>query len=85
MEGRICKKCLLLEAGEEASYRGVADYLAGLDPQKKVADGEYRRRLEICRACDFLIAGMCLKCGCYVEIRAALKGSDCPDYGNRKW
>lgn len=85
MESHTCKKCLLLEAGEEASYRGVQDYLSGLDAADRVDSGEYSRRLQLCRLCDCLISGMCLKCGCYVEIRAALKGQSCPNYDNRKW
>ena len=36
----------------------------------------------ICKECDKLNAGTCLSCGCYVEIRAAMKQSKCP---NRKW
>lgn len=81
----ICKKCLLLEAGEKASFQSIKDYLETLDEDIK-ADGEtYTSRLEKCKKCDELISGMCLKCGCYVEIRAALKNNACPDYSNRKW
>lgn len=80
-----CKKCLLLEAGEEASYKTVADYISNLDNALKASDSEYNRRLDLCRSCDFLIAGMCRKCGCYVEIRAILKDKSCPDADNRLW
>lgn len=79
-----CKKCLLLEAGEKASYNTVKDYLANLNGDLKVNDDEYLRRLELCKSCNDLIAGMCLKCGCYVEIRAALKSKSCPSENN-KW
>ncbi len=80
-----CKKCLLLEAGEEASYKTVKDYINNLDADLKVMDIEYNNRLDLCKSCDYLIAGMCRKCGCYVEIRAALKNKSCPNADNRQW
>lgn len=80
-----CKKCLLLEAGEKKSYETVKKYLDNLDGILRVADKEYNSRLDKCRDCESLISGMCLKCGCYVEIRAALKNKKCPDVDNQKW
>lgn len=80
-----CKKCLLLEAGEKKSYETVKKYLDNLDSAFRVADKEYNSRLDKCRNCESLISGMCLKCGCYVEIRAALKNKKCPDVDNQKW
>ncbi len=80
-----CKKCLLLEAGEKASYQTVADYINNLEDSLKISKKEYGRRLKICKSCDFLIAGMCRKCGCYVEIRAALKNKSCPNADNKLW
>ena len=81
----VCKKCLLLEAGEEKSFIGVKDYIDTIDNSLKVNDDLYLKRLSFCKECDNLISGMCLKCGCYVEIRAALKDKTCPNYDNRKW
>lgn len=80
-----CKKCLLLEAGEQKSFAGVKDYLDTIDNSLKVNDDLYKKRLSLCRECDNLISGMCLKCGCYVEIRAALKNKACPDFDDKKW
>lgn len=80
-----CKKCLLLEAGELSSYKTVTDYLSNLDDSLRVGDNVYDERLSCCKRCENLISGMCLKCGCYVEIRAALKGKRCPDFDNPKW
>lgn len=80
-----CKRCLLLEAGEVKSFETVRDYLENLDNELKVDDFLYDKRLAYCRDCDELISGMCLKCGCYVEIRAALKGKSCPNIENVKW
>lgn len=81
----VCKKCLLLEAGEQKSFAGVKDYLDTIDNSLKVNDDLYKKRLSLCRECDNLISGMCLKCGCYVEIRAALKNKACPDFDDKKW
>ncbi len=81
----LCKKCLLLEAGEQKSFETVRDYISNLSDDLKIGDDAYRDRLRKCRECDYLISGMCLKCGCYVEIRAVLKDKQCPDFDNRKW
>ncbi|MDY3745248.1 MAG: DUF6171 family protein [Lachnospiraceae bacterium] len=32
-----------------------------------------------CRQCDRLLNGMCRICGCFVEMRAAIKVKSCPD------
>lgn len=81
----VCKKCLLLEAGEEKSFVGVKDYIDTLDNSLKVNDDLYEKRLSLCKECDNLISGMCLKCGCYVEIRAVFKDKFCPDFDDKKW
>lgn len=80
-----CKKCLLNEAGESKSLKLVEDYLNSLEQELKVTRDIYIKRLSMCKSCDNLISGMCIKCGCYVEIRAALKDKCCPDYDNKKW
>lgn len=80
-----CKKCLLLEAGESVTYKEIMDYVATLDKNDLVSDTVYASRISYCKQCDMLISGMCRKCGCYIEIRARLKNTDCPDFDNRKW
>lgn len=80
-----CKKCLLLEAGERKSFESVQSYLDNLDDEMKISDDKYNQRISCCKNCDSLISGMCLKCGCYVEIRARLKDKECADFDNRKW
>lgn len=81
----FCKKCLLLEAGEEKSFIGVKDYIDTIDNSLKVNDDLYVKRLSFCKECDNLISGMCLKCGCYVEIRAVFRNKSCPDFDDKKW
>ena len=80
-----CKRCLLLEAGMESSYNTVKEYISTLDETLKVDDTEYSRRLKLCKSCDNLISGMCLKCGCYAEMRAILVNKTCADADNTKW
>ncbi len=80
-----CKKCLLLEAGESKSYQTVKAYIDNLDDSLKADEKLYHKRLSECKACPELISGMCLKCGCYVEVRAALKDKSCPNTENRLW
>lgn len=80
-----CKKCLLLEAGEKVTYQEIMDYISTLDSNDLVDSETIESRLKHCKECDELISGMCRKCGCYIEVRARLKGSNCPSYDNRKW
>ncbi len=80
-----CKKCLLLEAGETKSFETVRDYISNLDDALKVSSDIYENRLSACKKCDYLISGMCRKCGCYAEVRAILKDKLCPDYDDPKW
>lgn len=35
-------------------------------------------RLEICKTCEFNTLGICRKCGCFVNIKTALKNIECP-------
>lgn len=85
MELRECKKCLLLQSGDEDNYKLVQQYIAKIKPEEKCVDPLYSERLEKCKNCDNLFSGMCIKCGCYVEFRAAFKNKKCPDVKNRKW
>ncbi len=45
-----------------------------------VEDAEVARRLAICQACEYLIAGerRCSKCGCFVEVKARFRTQACP-------
>ena len=80
-----CKKCLLYEAGEMVTYDEIMKYVATLDKNETVSECEYERRIAFCKQCDFLISGMCRKCGCFVEVRARLKNKDCPNVDNPMW
>lgn len=80
-----CKKCLLYEAGEKVTYDEIMKYVATLDKSEIVTETDYNNRISYCKTCDNLISGMCLKCGCYVEVRARLKDKNCPNFDNPLW
>ncbi|MBQ6051891.1 MAG: hypothetical protein IJL30_01225 [Clostridia bacterium] len=56
-----------------------------LSEKEKASEEIYNSRLEECKNCDNLISGVCMKCGCYVEFRAAFKKMKCPNANNRRW
>ena len=80
---RPCR-CLLKETDEKELLENIKEYISGLGDDIK-AEGElYKKRLSICEKCDKLQNGICLKCGCYVEMRAAVKNNRCPSE-NKYW
>lgn len=84
MENRFCKKCLLDKVMGEAEYKHMKDYISNIDSEIKVTEEDYKNRLNTCIECENLINGMCKLCGCFVEMRAAVKKNYCPDI-ERKW
>ena len=80
-----CKRCLLHEAAEEDTLRSIRERIDKLSEKEKAPDDLYEKRLSECKNCDHLISGVCMKCGCYVEFRAAFKKNNCPDVKDRKW
>lgn len=81
---RVCRKCLLREETEEAYFKKLDLYIANLNEDDRVGQEQYESRLAACAACPRLMNGMCRVCGCFVELRAALKVRKCPDIP-RKW
>lgn len=75
---RYCKKCLLREMEEGEYFKNLYDYIQRLPADDKVPEEIYDERLNICKECDNLQNGMCRICGCYVELRAAMKVRACP-------
>ena len=80
-----CKRCLLLESAEGDMLKCIKEKIADLSPDEKCEGEVYNERLEKCKTCDNLISGVCMKCGCYVEFRAAFKNKKCPNASDRKW
>ncbi len=81
-EERVCRRCLLLQSGRREILDDINLRIAKLSPGEKADETVYKNRLDICRQCDFLEEGTCLKCGCYPEFRAAFGKNRCPV---RKW
>ena len=77
-EKKPCLKCLLKEMDEEAYMEKLHRYIEMLHADTKCPQALYEERLKVCKQCDYLEAGTCLACGCYVELRAATKMAGCP-------
>ena len=77
-----CRRCLLSEMNDEKFQAILAKGLDGILENDRIDEKVYQKRLSICRSCDNLLSGTCLSCGCYVEIRAAVKKGRCPE---KKW
>ena len=80
-----CKRCLLLESAECGMLESIKEKIDKLPPDEKCESEIYNERLKKCKSCDNLISGVCMKCGCYVEFRAAFKKQKCPNVSDRKW
>ncbi len=83
-ELRACRKCLLYTETREEFFQKLDIYIKNLSEDDRVSQELYERRLNLCARCSRLTGGMCTLCGCYVELRAALKVRRCPDIP-RKW
>lgn len=75
----LCRCCLLSDmTGENNYYESVLRYRAAMPQRLRTPDDIYASRLKSCLACDYLDAGTCMQCGCYVEVRAARIDVHCP-------
>lgn len=80
---RVCRRCLTRDMiGQEEYFRTLRDYIDNLDVDVKAPESLYEERLSFCKECDMLFQGMCRRCGCYVELRAAVNKNVCPD---KRW
>ncbi len=75
---RLCRRCLLQDYDPEAYRTTIEEYLERIGRNDRADEKEYRRRLSVCEACDQLVQGTCMACGCYVELRAAGRHAGCP-------
>ena len=78
MADNECRRCLLYEMADKAAYTSIRNYIDSLPKEEMADESVYRSRLSACKECDFLLSGMCRKCGCYVEVRAIGRSSSCP-------
>ena len=77
-----CTRCLLKDYSKEVYDKLIVEGLKALPPEDLTTEDVTSGRLEICLNCEKINQGTCLACGCYVEIRAALKAGKCP---YKKW
>lgn len=82
MENRVCRKCLIRDMVEYEEYQNMFEYIRNISDDIKSSQKLYEERMEICKECDMLLSGMCRKCGCFVEMRAAVEKNYCP---GKKW
>lgn len=81
-----CKKCLLRESFQEDVLESIKARIDKLSEKERADDDLYNLRLKQCENCENLISGVCMKCGCYVEFRAAFKNQHCPlTTSKKKW
>lgn len=73
-----CIRCLLEEINPEQYEKEIGRLLQLMDRREKADPKVYEARLDACKECEYLSKGTCNACGCYVELRAAGKGSRCP-------
>lgn len=75
-----CRRCLLEDMPSQAALAASVKELVSLLPEEIRAEQQVTDvRLAKCRQCDHLYDGMCVLCGCYVELRAAKRKLKCPD------
>jgi hypothetical protein len=85
--GRPCPRCEADALGPLTPER-LAALAAELPspPSLRVTDEEYHQRLNRCGTCNALREGvLCAYCGCFVQIRAAMRNAYCPSPGGDKW
>lgn len=56
--------------------KSLADFVA--DGCQTLSEEQYRRRLEICDACDLRRGNRCTKCGCRLSLKARGRAFQCP-------
>lgn len=80
----FCPRCLLEEVpGAEALADLTRQWIAALPEERRADAATLRARLVACHGCDYLAAGTCGLCGCYVEYRAAQAHKHCPNVPGR--
>jgi hypothetical protein len=81
-----CKKRrLLLQSAREDVFAVVQKHIEKIPISNKTKKAVYQQRLVLCIMCDNLLSGTCLKCGCYVELRAAFSNQKYLDTKHKKW
>lgn len=75
---RACRRCLTREMNREEYFKNLHTYIDNLEEDRKAEPVLYETRLRLCKECKWLQEGMCRTCGCFVEMRAAIRKQRCP-------
>ena len=73
----LCRKCLEIPVSEQELAEILDRYLETLDDAVRVPPEVYEARLAVCADCASRVGYTCLKCGCYVQARAAKRSTAC--------
>lgn len=85
--GKDCKGC---SASVRHSFEEVkstmAEYMETIEPDLCVAEDLYNERLAGCSSCPGLYyETTCRYCGCFVQLRALRKNTECPHPAGSRW
>lgn len=81
---RKCKACFKVNHAQE--IQSALDKLRQMKALEICGQKEYEERLSICEECEQADKnGVCMSCGCYVQIRAFVQTNKCPLGRLRKW
>lgn len=83
MNKPFCRKCLYGEEAVAKEFENIPFYIEAIPKERRAEEKEYQQRLLKCQQCNHLFQGICRKCGCFVELRAAKKDLHCPDWETR--
>ena len=61
----------------------IRERIEAMPEEQRADEATVQARLDACQRCDHLMSGTCALCGCYVELRTAKKGQQCPDVPKR--
>ena len=71
-------RSFLEELGELRLLEQIRGTINAIPDAERADSDLYHERLSVCRSCEHLFEAMCVKCGCYVEVRAAYRDKYCP-------
>ncbi len=77
MKKPFCKKCLLEDLAYDEYAQTLLEYIKRIPLEQRVEEEIYQKRLLICKECELLTNGMCMACGCYVQLRAIKPHMSC--------
>ncbi len=79
MENRKCRACEYTKGIHKEAIEKEVNRLKGMKGIKTLDEDEQLCRLKVCGECGHLdMNGVCMMCGCYVEIRTLVRDNRCP-------